>query len=85
VDVGSAQDGDVCAMANIVGRMVQPGSERRTNAWLRYASALGEMLGIDFGGLSDMALYLASDGLLGYRDAIERQLCGAFMEKANFR
>jgi len=62
VDVGSAQDGDVCAMANIVGRMVQPGSERRTNAWLRYASALGEML--------------------GYRDAIERQLCGAFMEKA---
>jgi len=23
--------------------------------------------------------------MLGYRDAIERQLCGAFMEKANFR
>jgi len=35
-----------CAMANIVGRMVRPGSERRTNAWLRGTSALGEMPGI---------------------------------------
>ncbi|MCY4202241.1 MAG: hypothetical protein OXD38_06425, partial [Aestuariivita sp.] len=24
-----------CALANIIGRMAQPGSERATNAWLR--------------------------------------------------
>lgn len=63
-----------CAIANIVGRMTLPGSERRTNAWLRHTSALGEMLGIDFGALSEMALYRASDQLLRHRDQIEGHL-----------
>jgi len=63
VDVGSARD-----------HTAQPGPERRTNAWLRGTSALGEMLGIDFGGLGDMALYRASDRLLRHRTEIERHL-----------
>ena len=62
------------ALGNIVGRMVAPGSERATNAWLRRTSALGEMLDIDFGALSDMALYRASDQLLAHRDQIESHL-----------
>ncbi len=63
-----------CALATIVARMAAPNSERATNFWLRRHSALGEMLGIDFGALSDMALYRASDLLLAHQDAIEDHL-----------
>ncbi len=62
------------AITNIVGRIVRPGSERRTNAWLRNTSAPGEMLGIDFNTCSNMALYRASDQLLKHRSEIERHL-----------
>ena len=63
-----------CALATIVARMAVPTSERATNAWLRQSSALGEMLDIDFGMLSDMALYRASDLLLAHQDSIEEHL-----------
>ena len=63
-----------CALATIVARMAAPNSERATNFWLRRHSALGEMLGIDFGALSDMALYRASDLLLAHQDSIEDHL-----------
>lgn len=61
-------------MARIVGRMVQPGSERRTGTWLHIVSVPGEMLGVDFGALSEMALYLNSDQLIRHPDAIKRHL-----------
>ena len=46
-----------CALANMIARMAHPGSERATNRWLRATSATGELLGLDFGSVSDMALY----------------------------
>ena len=65
-----------CALASIVGRMAHPGSERETNRWLRATSATGEMLGLDFAGVSDMALYRASDRLLAHQERIEDHVFG---------
>ena len=62
------------ALGTIVGRMAAPASERATNDWLRHTSALGEMLDIDFGALSDMALYRVSDQLLAHQQQIEQHL-----------
>jgi len=56
--------------------MAQPGSERATNAWLRTSSATGELLGIDFGALSDRALYRASDHLFKHKKALEDHMFG---------
>ncbi len=68
------------ALASIAARMLAPGSERRTCQWLRKASALGEMLDIDFGSLSEMGLYRASDQLLRHQDAIEEHVHGRACE-----
>ena len=64
------------ALASIVLRMLEPGSERRTHRWLRTRSAAGELLGVDFERQSLMQLYRASDLLMSHRDAIERHLLG---------
>ena len=56
-DLGFNRRQRCLALATIVGRMATPASERETNRWLRETSALGEMLGIDFGAISEMALY----------------------------
>jgi len=63
-----------CILANIVGRMAEPGSEWATWDWLRNRSALGELLDVDFEGLSHMRLYRASDALMKHREAIEEHL-----------
>ena len=63
-----------CALASIVARMAAPASERQTNLWLRNTSAVGEMLGLDFGALSDMALYRISDRLFAKQEQIEQHL-----------
>ena len=63
-----------CALATIVARMAAPNSEQAANAWLRHNSSLGEMLGIDFGMLSDKAFYRASDLLLAHQNSIEEHL-----------
>ena len=73
-DLGFNRRQRCCALATIAARMAAPGSERATNRWLRRTSALGELLGIDFGALSDMALYRASDRLLGHQKKIEDHL-----------
>ena len=65
-----------CALANIIARMAHPGSERATNRWLRAVSATGELLGLDFGSVSDMALYRASDLLLSHQKRIEEHVFG---------
>ncbi len=70
-ELGLNKRQQACALANIIGRMAQPGSERATNKWLRKSSALGEMLGIDFAALSDMALYRASDQLFRHKRILE--------------
>jgi len=68
---------------NIIGRMAQPGSERATNAWLRTSNATGELLGIDFGALSDRALYRASDPLFKHKKALENHRIGAVETRFN--
>jgi hypothetical protein len=61
-------------LGNLVGRMAQPASERATWHWLQTQSALGELIDVDFAGLSHMRLYRASDILLHHRAAIEESL-----------
>ena len=62
------------AIASVVARMVAPGSERFTHAWLQHHSALGELIGHDFQAMSAMQLYRASDQLLKHKETLERFL-----------
>ncbi len=62
------------AMGNIIARMVHPGSERETHRWLQQNSALGELLGFDYGQLSLDRLYKVTDKLLSHKKAIEAHL-----------
>lgn len=70
------------AMGNIIGRMVQPGSELSTHQWLQEHSALGELLDCDYAQQSLSALYRASDLLWKHHAEIEsfvyRQHCAQF-------
>ncbi|MFZ2980639.1 MAG: IS1634 family transposase [Sphingobium sp.] len=61
-------------IGNVIGRMTKPASELSTWRWLQTQSALGELLDADYGGMSHMSLYRASDALMRHRDAIERHL-----------
>ena len=62
------------AIANVIGRMAQPGSEQATWRWLTTHSALGELLAVDFEAHSAMTLYRASDELIKHRAAIESRM-----------
>jgi len=61
-------------LGNLIGRMAQPASERATWHWLQTQSALGELLDVDFAGMSHMSLYRASDLLMRHRTKIEDYL-----------
>ena len=61
-------------LGNLIGRMGQPGSERATWNWLQQHSALGELIDVDFGSMSHMSLYRASDVLMKHREGIETRL-----------
>ena len=69
-------NGALCAAAAgvIVGRLVQPASERATHRWLQQRSGLGELLGVDFETVGAMQVDRASDALVKHREAIEAQL-----------
>jgi transposase len=71
-------NGAACAaiQGNIIGRMAQPASELATWNWLQTHSALGELIDVDFCGMSLMRLYRAADELMRHRDAIEDHLFG---------
>ena len=58
----------------IIGRLLQPSSERETAMWGKELSALDELLGADFEHLSNNALYRISDELVKHRDDIENLL-----------
>jgi transposase len=66
-----------CILGNLIGRIAAPGSELATWDWLQRHSALGELLDVDFEGLSHMRLYRASDLLMKHRQAIEAHVFGA--------
>jgi len=58
----------------IVGKLVYPGSERRTRRWAKQLSAIDELLATDFSNLSNNMLYRMSDLLLSHQDVIEQHL-----------
>lgn len=66
-----------CILGNLIGRMAQPASELATWNWLQSESGLGELLDVDFGGMSHMRLYRASDLLMRHRAAIEAHVFSA--------
>jgi|GEM_PF-97193 len=66
-----------CILGNLIGRMAAPASELATWNWLQTESALGELLDVDFAGLSHMRLYRASDILMGQRQKMEAHVFGA--------
>lgn len=61
-------------MGNVIARMAAPASELASWNWLCQTSALGELLDVDFEGLSHMRLYRASDALVKHQAMIEAQL-----------
>jgi transposase len=62
------------AALSIVGKLVYPGSERRTRRWARHLSAIDELLNTDFSYLSNNMLYRISDLLLSHQEVIEQHL-----------
>lgn len=62
------------ALASILGRMAEPGSELRTWNWVRTQSALGELLNVDFENIPLMNFYRVSDILVRKREIIEKAL-----------
>ena len=73
------------AMALIIGRMAQPGSERASWRWLCERSGLGELVGVDFESMSRMQLYRMSDALMAHREAIESHLFDRLRELFGLR
>lgn len=63
-------------LGNLIGRMAKPASELSTWHWLQKHSALGELIDVDYEGMSHMSLYRASDALMRHRSAIEEHLFG---------
>ena len=61
-------------MATIIGCLLSPASEVSTCDYLRNKSALDEVMGVDFSGLSKNKLYAISDLLLKHKGKIETQL-----------
>lgn len=62
------------AVGSIIARMAAPGSERAAHRWLGHASALGELLDVDFERMSPVNLYRASDLLERHHETIERRV-----------
>jgi len=69
----SKRESDITALS-IIGRLVHPGSERRTRKWAQHLSGLDELLGTDFSQLSNNALYRNLDLQLTHKEEIEKHL-----------
>jgi hypothetical protein len=72
--IGFNEDQINTALACIIGKMTNPGSERATWHWLTERSALGELLGVDFSKKSAMSLYRISNLLVTNHEIIEKSL-----------
>jgi len=59
------------ALGSIIGRAVNPNSERATYSWLSKESGLGELLDFDFSKSSLDRLYRISDELLSHKGSLE--------------
>jgi len=62
------------AALSIIGRLVNPGSERTTREWAKYRSGLDKLLNTSFKNLSNNALYRISDLIYDKKEIIENHL-----------
>jgi transposase len=62
------------AIGTIIGRMVAPGSELATHAWLQEQTGLGELIDYNFDNTKLTRLYRVSDQLLQHKEALEAHL-----------
>jgi transposase len=62
------------AISVVAGRLINPCSELETHWWLRYKSAIDELIGTDFSLLPQDRVYRVSDKLLKGRDDLEDYL-----------
>lgn len=58
----------------IAGRLISPGSERKTHIWLQEISGIDELQDTDFSMLSQDRVYQVSDMLLKYKEELEKHL-----------
>src|SRR5208337_5147237 len=70
--LGLSEAEKAIALGSIIGRAVNPESERSTYDWLRHESGLGELIDFDFRKSSLNKLYQISDELLPHKDSLER-------------
>lgn len=82
LEMGFSRPWKDVAIGVIAGRLVNPCSELETHWWLRYKSAIDELLGTDFSLLPQDRVYRVSDKLLKGRDELEDYL--SFKEKTLF-
>ena len=83
-DLGFNRPQHACALANIIGCMVFPASERKTAFWLRNNSAACELLGVNPNRINDMALHRATDKLRRHQNEIESLLFDTARDLLNF-
>ena len=83
-DLGFNRPQHACALANIIGCMVFPASERKIAFWLRNNSAACELLGVNPNRINDMALHRATDKLRRHQNEIESHLFDTARDLLNF-
>lgn len=62
------------AQAVVLGRLIEPGSEKSTHEWFTQRSALQEMLPVNLEGVGKDAFYTIGDRLLQWKEPIEKAL-----------
>ncbi|MCF6237258.1 MAG: IS1634 family transposase [Candidatus Marinimicrobia bacterium] len=73
-DNGFTENQVKLAAVSIIGKLVNPASERRTRSWARNVSALCELMDMNPNLLSNNSLYRISDSLLSVKDELEQHL-----------
>jgi transposase len=73
-DLGFNKPAVDAAIGVIAARLIAPASERSTHGWLQDMTALDDLLGADFGNLSQDRVYKTADMLLRRRSEIEEHL-----------
>jgi len=74
IENGFTEDQVKLAAVSVVGKLVEPASERHTRQWAGKISGLCELLDMDPHLLSNNSLYRISDRLLCIKDDIEKHL-----------
>ncbi len=69
------------AMAQLVGRIVQPGYDLSTHRWVRKNSALPELWGFDFGRMSMHRMYEVSSRLWAAKPKLEQAIYGTLQTR----